>query len=605
MGVGGKFWDLLKPYSRNEDFNFLRNKKIAIDLSFWIVQQETAIRNKARNPHIRLTFFRTINLFSKLGAFPIFVVDGIPSPLKARARMERFCRFSGIGLEDIVKKDDGGCVERNGAFQKCVRECVELLELLGMPVLKARCEAEALCAQLNHDGHVDACITADSDAFLYGAKCVVKSIQPNSKEPFECYHMSDIETDLGLKRIHLVAISLLVGNDHDLTGVAGIGIETALRFVRMFPEDEILKRLHEVGKGDIPFLIDNMSAGDCDLPSSSENSPKVKHPHCSHCGHPGSKRAHSKLACEQCIVSGNEGCLEKPSGFKCECSSCILGRKNKEQKKRESWQLSVCKKISSENNFPNDEIIEMYLSHNHSVVTENEILSLAWEKPKLETLIDFLVYHQHWDPSYIRQRILPMLSTNFLRDMASNPTEGFLLHGQYEFNYIQRVKIRYGQPCYLVTWRKPVPVLSSSRSSFRNEWSDEQNDDILGETEVIDLLDECDAPQIVVEGDSSLLVTEENMELVQAAFPEKVEIFLHEKEMKESKSRKKKPANASDSDLETPKLKGVQLSIKEFYRVQAKPAEAITSIPPNKAKEKRRIPTSNLSKSVRRRLLFD
>lgn len=50
-----------------------------------------------------------------------------------------------------------------------------------MPVLKARGEAEALCAQLNGEGHVDACLTADSDAFLYGAKCVIKCLRPNSK----------------------------------------------------------------------------------------------------------------------------------------------------------------------------------------------------------------------------------------------------------------------------------------------------------------------------------------------------------------------------------------------------------------------------------------
>lgn len=49
-----------------------------------------------------------------------------------------------------------------------------------MPILKAKGEAEALCAQLNREGLVDACITADSDAFLYGAQCVVKRIQPNS-----------------------------------------------------------------------------------------------------------------------------------------------------------------------------------------------------------------------------------------------------------------------------------------------------------------------------------------------------------------------------------------------------------------------------------------
>lgn len=50
-----------------------------------------------------------------------------------------------------------------------------------MPVVKAKGEAEALCAQLDAEGHVDACITSDSDAFLFGAKCVIKTFQSNSK----------------------------------------------------------------------------------------------------------------------------------------------------------------------------------------------------------------------------------------------------------------------------------------------------------------------------------------------------------------------------------------------------------------------------------------
>lgn len=69
MGVSGKFWDLLKPYARYEGFDFLRNKRVAVDLSFWIVQHETAIRARARSPHLRLIFFRTINLFSKVQSF--------------------------------------------------------------------------------------------------------------------------------------------------------------------------------------------------------------------------------------------------------------------------------------------------------------------------------------------------------------------------------------------------------------------------------------------------------------------------------------------------------------------------------------------------------
>lgn len=62
------------------------------------------------------------------------------------------------------------------------------------------------------------------------------------QDPFECYYMSDIEAGLGLKRKHLIAICLLVGNDYYSNGVEGIGLETALRFVKSFSEDEILDK---------------------------------------------------------------------------------------------------------------------------------------------------------------------------------------------------------------------------------------------------------------------------------------------------------------------------------------------------------------------------
>lgn len=70
MGVGGSFWDLLKPYARQEGPGFLRGRRVAVDLSFWIVSHSTAIRARsphARRPHIRNTFFRTLSLFAKVG----------------------------------------------------------------------------------------------------------------------------------------------------------------------------------------------------------------------------------------------------------------------------------------------------------------------------------------------------------------------------------------------------------------------------------------------------------------------------------------------------------------------------------------------------------
>ncbi|PON85199.1 XPG/Rad2 endonuclease [Trema orientale] len=613
MGVGGKFWDLLKPYARNEGFDFLRNKRVAIDLSFWIVQHETAIKASARKPHLRLTFFRTINLFSKFGAFPVFVIDGTPSPLKSQTRIARFYRFSGVDLPSLPAAEDGVSVERNGAFLKCVQECVELLELLGMPVLKANGEAEALCAQLDAEGLVDACITSDSDAFLFGAQCVIKCFRPNSKEPFECYRMSDIEAGLGLKRKQLIAISLLVGNDHDMNGVQGIGLETALRFVQTFNEDEIMNRLHEIGNNDTSPFQCNIESVDDLAPSSEGSSPKMKRSHCSFCGHPGSKRDHFKNSCEYCSAIDG-GCKRKPDGFKCDCLSCDEGRKEKERKKQESWLTKVCTKIAVEPNFPNDEIIYMYLCDSHGSLTGKDGRCLSWESPKTELLVDFLAFHQHWEPSYIRQRILPMLSTIFLRGMALHPVKS-LLYGQYGFDSVDRVKIRNGHKFYVVKWKKAASPLGSVAHTPSSEESNMQQE-IIDVDESVNLLDDLDVPKIHINGGCQFLLTDENMELVQAAFPEDVNRFLREKELKESRRKKTSSVRSEGTNekLETPKSTGIQLNITEFYRstkvqFQTLPEEDSAKDSDSQrqgtSKERRKVSTPNFSKSVRRRLLFD
>lgn len=615
MGVGGKFWDLLKPYARHEGPDFLREKRVAVDLSYWIVQHETAIKaTHVRKPHLRLTFFRTINLFSKFGALPVFVVDGTPSPLKSKARIARFFRFSGVDISGLPVAE-GVSAERNKTFLKCVQECVELLELFGMPVLKANGEAEALCAQLNAEGLVDACITADSDAFLFGAKCVIKCVKPNTKEPFECYHISDVEAGLGLKRKHLIAISLLVGNDHDLNGVQGIGLEKALRFVQSFGEDEILNQLHEISKGNSPSLQIVSKVVDEIMLCPDESPARSKTSHCSFCGHPGSKRAHFKSSCEYCGTSTSQGCTRKAEGFKCNCSSCNKDRKEKEQQKHESWHIKVCNKISMEPNFPNDDIIQMYLCNKHGNFTAGDGLCLSWRCPDTEILVDFLDFHQHWEPSYVRQRMLPMLSTIYLREMAAKP-EKTMLYGQYVFDSIQRVKIRYGHQSYVIRWRKVTSTVGSIIRTNSVEESDKPQEEIVEIDEFIDHLDEDTAPQIHIDDEYCFLLTDENMELICGAFPEEVERFWHEKELKASKRRKGSgfKNEGSSEKSESPKSKRVQLRLTEFYRsakvaaIHAKQEDLANNSEnqedgPSKGKNK--VSSSNLPKSVRRRLLFE
>jgi flap endonuclease GEN len=62
-------------------------------------------------------------LFLQFGALPVFVVDGTPSPLKSKARIARFFRFSGVDVSGLPVAE-GVSAERNKTFLKCVQECV-------------------------------------------------------------------------------------------------------------------------------------------------------------------------------------------------------------------------------------------------------------------------------------------------------------------------------------------------------------------------------------------------------------------------------------------------------------------------------------------------
>ena len=158
---------------------------------------------------------------------------------------------------------------------------------------------------------------------------------------------------------------------------------------------------------------------------------------------------------------------------------------------------------------------------------ENDGPRILFESPKTEMLVDFLAYHQRWEPSYIRQRMLPMLSTIFFREKALNPTNK-LLYGQYNFDSIQRVKVRFGHQFLVVKWKKAVHAMASVTYTIPGD-SDIDQEKLTEDDESIDLLDECNAPQIHVEDGCWFLLTDENMELVRAAFPEEVNRYLLEK----------------------------------------------------------------------------
>ncbi|CAI8053767.1 Flap endonuclease GEN homolog 1, partial [Geodia barretti] len=122
---------------------------------------------------------------------------------------------------------------RRTILQSYVNECCNLLDSLGVPYIRSKGEAEALCSILNYTGMADGVLTNDSDSFLYGATTVYRDLHTTERSPtVECYTMKDIHEKLALNRSDLIALALLLGCDYCPQGVVGVGKETALQFLR-------------------------------------------------------------------------------------------------------------------------------------------------------------------------------------------------------------------------------------------------------------------------------------------------------------------------------------------------------------------------------------
>ncbi|PPQ97664.1 hypothetical protein CVT26_002476 [Gymnopilus dilepis] len=200
--------------------------KVGIDIS--IMMTECIAVAKAANLHsstqggpIRVLFFR----LSKLARLPIlawFVFDGRNRPT--------YKRGARVSTEDPWWRP----------------LCELLLKLFGFQFSQAPGEAEAELARMNKEGLVDAVMTSDSDAFAFGATCVLKRL-PGSGEKYEHFRVYTLdalenEEKVKMSRGGSILFALLSGGDYS-DGITGFG-------------PEIAHALAQCGFGDV--LLDNI-----------------------------------------------------------------------------------------------------------------------------------------------------------------------------------------------------------------------------------------------------------------------------------------------------------------------------------------------------------
>ncbi|XP_035418432.1 flap endonuclease GEN homolog 1 [Cygnus atratus] len=474
MGVTN-LWQILEPVRQPVSLSSLKGKTLAVDLSLWVCEAQTVKKmiGVVTKPHLRNLFFR-FSFLTSMGIKLVFVMEGEAPRLKADTMSKRNEMRYG------PSKRHGAARTGRSHFKSMLKECLELLECLGVPWVQAAGEAEAMCAYLNAKGHVDGCITNDGDVFLYGAQTVYRNFAMNAKEPcLDCYTMSSIKEKLGCDRESLIGLAVLLGCDYLPKGVPGVGKEQALKLIETLRGQNLLQRFEQWKE----FQYDN-------------NPPLVvkRVIHCSECHHPGSYKEHERSGCKLC--ESTRYCKPNDSKYCCPCEWHQL----EQVKQANAVEDNIRKKANSCEGFPFSEVIQEFL------VNKNKLIKIMeCKRPNLLSFQIFASEKMEWAKNYACKKLLALLT---LYDMNQRKS-GYINSKQLQAIRIVKTRVKNGIPCFEIEWQKPEHYVDA-------------------EDEPVELF----------------VITVEETSLFQAAYPDVVALYQMEKSealAKKQKNRKNKP----------------------------------------------------------------
>ncbi|NWT50051.1 GEN endonuclease, partial [Erythrocercus mccallii] len=502
MGVT-YLWQILEPVRQPVNLSSLRGKTLAVDLSLWVCEAQTVKKmvGVVTKPHLRNLFFR-FSFFTSMGIKLVFVMEGEAPRLKADTMSKRNEVRYGPSMKS------GAVRTGRSLFKAMLKECLELLECLGVPCVQAAGEAEAMCAYLNAKGLVDGCITNDGDVFLYGAETVYRNFAMNAKDPhLDSYTMSSIKEKLGCDRESLIGLAVLLGCDYLPKGVPGVGKEQALKLIETLKGQNLLQRFEQWKE---QFQYD-------------DNPPLVvkRVIHCSECHHPGSHKEHEHNGCKFCE---SMRCC-KPSDSK-HCCPCAWHQWER-VKQANAVEDSIRKKAKSCEGFPFYEVIQEFLVNKNKLINIKEC-----QRPNLLSFQLFASEKMDWTKPYACKKLLALLTRY---DMIQRKS-GYIDSKQLQAIRIVKTRIKNGIPCFEIEWQKPEHYVDP-------------------EDEPVELF----------------VVTVEEESLFQAAYPDIVALYQVEKSEVLQKKQKKKKDRPEEKELpnaydEVTSLLS-QINLKPTYRI--------------------------------------
>ncbi len=205
--------------------NDFEHKYIAIDISILLYQVVIAIRNSGADminnqgdisSHILGLFNKTIYLL-KMNIIPIYVFDGKPPEFKNKIINNRkeFKQKASDKLNENLTEDDKIKYFKRTVYisKKQIDECMELLDLMGIPYIIAPEEADSQCAELVKSGIADGVLTEDMDIMTFGATKIYRNLTSYTKDKYVIL-MNDVLNELKLNYDQFVELCLLFGCDY-------------------------------------------------------------------------------------------------------------------------------------------------------------------------------------------------------------------------------------------------------------------------------------------------------------------------------------------------------------------------------------------------------
>jgi 5'-3' exonuclease len=343
--------DHLQLKTKTNPWNFNEMEKIsrsienhptlAIDLSIWICEALTSSamkQNHVVDPSLQLVYCRILKLLN-LGIKLVVVIEGkrrIRHGINGNKNKNDNNNNNDDNDNEKAPGEDKFRKRRSGApFWTACERCEEMLKLVGVIVVRAKAEGEALCALLNQRNIVDGVISNDGDCLLFGAKTIYTHLNIENLEKCNVtrYDASDIRAVVDdddadeydetrqkskegqdvvkLSRNDLIAFAILTGSDIAGDGLSKIGCRKAIRFIRKCQMDNPLKKSDGNCSPSLEQLISWEETTFCKDDAGKD---AYSGPHCGCCGHQGTKTSHKKHGCEGCGTETGEACFQLSPG---------------------------------------------------------------------------------------------------------------------------------------------------------------------------------------------------------------------------------------------------------------------------------------------------